>query len=618
MVGAIGVVFGDIGTSPLYAMQTVFAIDDHAVKPNATDVYGVVSLVFWSLMLIVSLKYVTLVMRADNEGEGGILALAHLTRDALRPGSRRFRLVMVLGVLGASLFYGDSVITPAISVLSALEGVKVADPGFENLVLPMGVVIIAGLFAVQRFGTELVGRLFGPIMVVWFIVLGVLGLPHVIADPSVLRALLPTYAVLFVIEHPFIAFVAMGAVVLSITGAEALYADMGHFGRPPIRRAWFWMVLPCLVLNYVGQAQQILKEPASIDSPFFRLAPSWAAIPLVVLATLATIIASQAVISGAFSVSRQAERLGYLPRLTVRYTSRRTHGQIYVPAINWTLCVAVLILLVTFRASEKLATAYGLAVTATLLLTTMLFAIYARSAWRWSAWKIATIVASFVVLEVMFFAANLTKVAHGGWLPLLIATIVALCMLTWRRGTTLVSNRRAKLEGPLSDLLEEIHEHSPTRVPGTAIFLHPNRSTAPLALRENTFFNHVLHEKVLIVSMTSLNVPYVPIEERVVETDDLGDPSDHVDHITLQFGFQDDQDVPTALRSAFERGLIAVDPDDATYFISRISIHKGPKRVLAGWRKRLFIAMAHNAANPTEYFRLPIARVVIMGAQVNL
>ena len=454
-IGAIGVVFGDIGTSPLYALQTVFSIDGHAVKPTNSDVYGVISLVFWSITLIVSIKYVVFILRADNDGEGGIMALAALIRRTLSSKSRRVAVAMVLGVIGAALFYGDSLITPAISVLSSVEGIEVAAPGAHDVVLPVGIAILTVLFVVQRWGTHVVGRLFGPVMVVWFVVLAVTGLPHIVAHPGILRGLSPTYVGSFIADHPYTAFIAMGAVVLAITGAEALYADMGHFGRRPIRFSWFALVFPALIINYLGQGALILEKPTSISNPFYLLSPSWARIPMVVLATLATVIASQAVISGAFSVSRQAVRLGFLPHLTVRHTSTRESGQIYVPAVNWLLFAGVLLLMVSFRSSNKLATAYGLAVTGTLLLTTTLFLILARSAWKWPTWRLVLVAVVFGGTELTFFGANLTKVVHGGWLPLAIAVAVVTVMMTWQRGRRIITRRRTDDRGVAGRLRRE-------------------------------------------------------------------------------------------------------------------------------------------------------------------
>lgn len=617
-LGALGIVFGDIGTSPLYAMQTVFSIDDHAVKPTPGDVYGVVSLVFWAVTIVVTLKYVVLVLRADNDGEGGIMALAALVRGVSATVPRRAAVALALGVLGASLFYGDSLITPAISVLSAVEGLEVARPDLAGAVLPIGIAILALLFAAQRFGTHRVGRLFGPVMVLWFLTLAVLGVPHIIAHPGVLRGLSPTYAIGFFGDHPYTAFLAMGAVVLAITGAEALYADMGHFGRRPIRVSWFAIVFPALILNYLGQAALLLTDPAAVDNPFYLLAPGWARLPLVVLATFATVIASQAVISGAFSVSQQAVRLGYLPHLTVRHTSSRESGQIYVPAVNWLLFAGVLVLMVTFRSSDNLATAYGLAVTGTLLLTTTLFLVYAATAWRWARWRLVLTAVVFGGLELLFLAANLTKVVHGGWLPLLIAAVVAVVMTTWQRGRRIITARRADIEGALPDFVEALHDDPIDRVPGTAVFPHPTKLTTPLALRANVEFNHVMHERVVIVSVQSENVPHIPVGDRLA-VDELGRSGDGVVHLTARFGFIDDQDIPELLRSA--TGLVDeldLDPATTSYFLSRITIERSGRPGMSSWRKRLFIALAHNAATPATYFRLPVDRTVVMGTRIEI
>jgi KUP system potassium uptake protein len=616
--GALGIVFGDIGTSPLYAVQTVFSIDNNAVSPTPDDVYGVVSLIFWSVTLVVTLKYVTFVLRADNDGEGGIMALAALVREVSGTTVRRAAVALALGVLGASLFYGDSLITPAISVLSAVEGLEVARPGLAGAVLPIGVAILALLFAAQRWGTHRVGRLFGPVMVIWFVTLAVLGLPHIIARPGVLVGLSPTYVVSFVADHPYTAFIAMGAVVLVITGAEALYADMGHFGRRPIRVAWFAMVFPALIINYLGQAALILDDPRAVTNPFYLLAPSWAQLPLVVLATLATVIASQAVISGAFSVSRQAVRLGFLPHLTVRQTSTKESGQIYVPAVNWLLFGGVLVLIVTFRSSASLATAYGLAVTGTLLLTTTLFFMYAAAAWHWTRWKLVLAAVIFGGVELIYLGANLTKVTHGGWLPLLIAAIVATVMTTWQRGRRIITARRVELEGPLPEFIERLHAKGIARVPGTAVFPHPTNRTAPLALRANVEFNHVLHERVVIISVTSENVPHVPHAEQLT-IDELGHTDDGIVHLSARFGFQDEWDIPAVLGQA--GGLsseLDLDPDNAYYFLSHITLERSRRPGMATWRKRLFIGLSHNAATPATYFKLPLHRTVVMGSRIEL
>jgi KUP system potassium uptake protein len=617
-MGALGIVFGDIGTSPLYAVQTVFSIDNNAVSPTPVDVYGVVSLIFWSVTLVVTVKYVGFILRADNDGEGGIMALAALVRGVSSSSARRASIALALGVLGASLFYGDSLITPAISVLSAVEGLEVARPELAEAVLPIGITILALLFVVQRWGTHHIGRLFGPVMVLWFVTLAVLGLPHIASHPGVLLGLSPHYAIVFVAEHPLTAFLAMGAVVLVITGAEALYADMGHFGRRPIRAAWFLLVWPALIVNYLGQAALILDDPRNVANPFYLLAPSWARLPLVVLATCATVIASQAVISGAFSVSRQAVRLGFLPQLTVRHTSTRESGQIYLPAVNWLLFGGVLVLIVAFQSSSRLATAYGLAVTGTLLLTTTLFLIYAAIAWRWARWKLVLCGVVFGGIELTYLGANLTKIVHGGWLPLLIAAIVVTVMTTWQRGRRIVTARRVEVEGELPQFIEEVHAERIVRVPGTAVFPHPTKQTTPLALRANVEFNHVLHERVVIVTVLSENVPHVPLGERLA-IDELGHNADGVVHLSARFGFQDEQDVPGVLREA--RGLsdeLEIDPDTAFYFLSRITIERCHNPGMSTWRKRLFIGMSHNAATPAAYFKLPIDRTVVMGSRIEL
>jgi len=617
-VAALGVVFGDIGTSPLYAMQTVFALDNHAVKPTHGDVFGVISLVFWSVTIIVSIKYVAFVLRADNDGEGGVMALAALARRFAGNSRRLVAVALFLGVLGASLFYGDSVITPAISVLSAVEGLEVSAPSLADAVLPISIGIVALLFVVQRFGTAAVGRFFGPVMIVWFLALALTGVPEIVRHPEILRALSPTYIATFSFDHPFLAFVALGAVVLSITGAEALYADMGHFGRAPIRRAWFFLVFPCLTLNYLGQGALILRSPSSIGNPFFLLAPHWARVPMVVLATLATVIASQAVISGAYSVSRQANRLGFLPHLTVRHTSHRESGQIYVPAVNWLLFIGVLVLILAFRSSNRLATLYGFAVTGTFLIDTTLFLIVAAVMWRWPRWRLAAIGLLFGVVELSYFGANVTKIFKGAWLPLVIAAALSMIMMTWQLGRRIVTARRIELEGPLQDFVDELRARRLTRVPGTAVFPHPTKETTPLALRANVEYNHVLHEHVVIVSVRVENVPYVPAEERIT-VDDLRYPDDGIVHVEFRFGFQDDQDLPAMLSAAAGRtDELEFDHDQAYWFLSRLTIQPGSAPGMATWRKRLFIALTHNAANPAVNFNLPVDRTVIMGAHLEL
>jgi KUP system potassium uptake protein len=622
MVAALGVVYGDIGTSPLYSVQTVFSIDNGAVRPTAADVYGVVSLIFWSITLIVSIKYVVFVLRADNDGEGGVMALAALARRVLAGASpRRLAVVMALGVLGAALFYGDSVITPAISVLSAIEGMEVVDPSLAEAVVPLAATILALLFAVQRWGTHRVGNLFGPVMLLWFTAIGVAGLREVLGRPGILAGLSPSYAVAFVADRPYTAFIAMGAVVLAITGAEALYADMGHFGRSPIHRAWFFVVFPALTLNYLAQGALILRDPTSRANPFYLLLPNWAQVPMIVLATAATVIASQAVISGAFSVSRQALRLGFLPQLRIRHTSSHHEGQIYVSGVNWGLFVAVLAVTLTFRASARLATAYGVAVTGTFLITTSLLLLVARAHWRWPLWRVVVLGVVFGVVELTYFAANLTKVTHGGWLTLLIALLVFTVMMTWQRGRVIVTGCRHELEGPLPAFLDEVHHAGVLRVPGTAVFPHPTKETTPLALRANVQHNHVLHDRVVIISGLTENVPHIPWDRRLT-VDQLGDPSDGIIHITARFGFQDENDFPEVLRqvSARHAGEAEgdLDPAHASYFVSRITLRRTHRPGMSTWRKALFIGLAHNAASQAESLCLPIDRTVVMGPHVDL
>ena len=620
VVAALGVVFGDIGTSPLYALQTVFAIDDGAVRPTPEDVYGVISLMFWSVTLIVTVKYVFVLMRADNDGEGGVMALAALTQRLYEGRTNRAGLLLGLGIVGVSLFYGDSVITPAISVLSAVEGLEVAAPGLANLVVPLAAVILAGLFAVQRFGTGRVGRLFGPVTVLWFLALAAAGVAQVAQHPEVVAALSPTYGLALAAAHPGTTFVAMGAIVLVITGAEALYADMGHFGRTPIRRAWLFVVLPALTLNYLGQAALILHHPGSASSPFFLLFPEWAQIPMVVLATAATVIASQAVISGAFSLSRQAMQLGLLPPIRVRQTSEHAGGQIYLPGLNAILFVAVLAVTLAFGSSARLATAYGVSVTGALVVDTLLLLFAARVLWGWPPWKLVLAAVAFGGVELVFLAANLSKVTHGGWLPLLIALGVFTVMATWRRGRAIVSTNRSDKEGPLGDFVEEMRRLALPRVSGTAVFPHSGKDTTPLALRANVDHNHVLHENVIIVSAVTTNVPHVPAGEAIT-LDDLGYGDDGIQHLTLTFGFSDEPDIPRALQQARDASILerpVTDLGQVSYFLSRGSIRRTKAPGLARWRKALFLTLAHNAADPAAYFGLPGDRTVTMGTEVEI
>jgi KUP system potassium uptake protein len=622
VIGALGVVFGDLGTSPIYTIQTIFDPSDPHPIPITTDhLYGVVSLVFWSVMVIVTLTYVTLVMRADNDGEGGIMALITLVLRLIGNGSRRAApLLAVLGIFGASLFLGDSMITPAISVISSVEGLKVIEPRLGEWVVPITAVIIVVLFAVQSRGTAAIGRLFGPVMVAWFIAIGACGLEGIAKYPQILKALSPVYALTFMSEHFGAAFFSLAAVVLAVTGAEALYADMGHFGRSAITRAWLLVVMPACVLSYFGQAALLLGNANVVDAPFFLLPPGWARLPMVLLATAATVIASQAVITGAYSVASQAAQLGYLPRLRVVHTSESTIGQIYVPWINGLLLVSVLILIFAFRSSAALAFAFGMAVTGTITITTLLFFYIARRRWNTPLWLIAIGAGFLLTVDLLFFAANLTKLVHGAWLPLLIGATAFTVMTTWQRGSDLVTQARARTEGPLREFVDQLASCRPplVRMAGTAVFLNRGKETAPLAMRANVEHNRVLHEHVLITSIETLPVPRVPDAERV-EVDPLGYAEDGVVHVTAKFGYMERPNVPDVLillDSQQTEGQISID--DASYFLSKLELRAGSAPTMAAWRKRLFVATSHIAADAAEYFGLPSDRTVVMGARIEV
>ncbi|MFD7012017.1 potassium transporter Kup [Rhodococcus jostii] len=622
VVGALGVVFGDIGTSPIYTIQTVFNPEDpHPVPISTNNVYGVVSLIFWSVMLIVTATYVLLVMRADNDGEGGVMALITLLRrmGAVR-GSRVTAVLAGLGIFGAALFFGDSMITPAISVLSAVEGLKVVEPGLEEWIVPITAVIIVALFSVQRRGTAAVGRLFGPVMIVWFVSIGACGVSGIARHPEILKALSPTYALSFFFGHFGIAFFALAAVVLAVTGAEALYADMGHFGRRAITRGWLVLVLPACVLSYLGQGALLLGDQSAVSSPFFLLAPGWARWPMVLLATAATVIASQAVITGAYSVASQAAQLGYLPRLRVAHTSESTIGQIYVPWINWVLMVSVLTLVFAFRSSAALAYAFGMAVTGTITITTLLFFYIVRTRWGTPLWLVVCGAGCLLAVDLLFLAANLTKLVHGAWLPLLIALTAFTVMTTWQRGRAIVTRARERAEGSLGDFVGQLHDYRPplVRVPGTAVFLNRGKQTAPLAMRANVEHNRVLQQHVVIMSINTLPVPRVPDTERT-EIDELGYAEDGIVHVTAFFGYMDAPNIPDVLRlldPAETEGPIAVD--SASYFLSKIELTMGTAPTMATWRKRLFIATSYITADAAEYFGLPGERTVIMGSRIDV
>ncbi|MBV8967137.1 MAG: potassium transporter Kup [Mycobacteriaceae bacterium] len=619
-VGALGVVFGDLGTSPIYTIQTVFNPDDpHPVPLSEHTVYGIVSLVFWSVMIIVTYTYVTLVMRADNHGEGGIMALITLVHKHAQ-GHRTAMMLVSLGIFGAALFFGDSMITPAISVLSAVEGLKVVEPRLAEWVVPLTAVIILALFAVQRRGTAAVGRLFGPVMIAWFVVIGACGVNGILREPGILRALSPTYALGFMAGHFHIAFFALAAVVLAVTGAEALYADMGHFGRAPIVTAWLFLVLPACTLNYFGQGALLLGDQRAVSAPFFLLTPEWGRLPMVLLATAATVIASQAVITGAYSVASQAAQLGYLPRLRIAHTSESTVGQVYVPWINSLLMVAVLILVFAFRSSAALAYAFGMAVTGTITITTLLFFYLAYTRWRKPLWLVLLGAVTLLFVDLMFFAANLTKLVHGAWLPLLMGIVAFTVMTTWQRGREIVTAAREKAEGPLREFIQEVTQKDPplARIPGTAVFLNRGTQTAPLALRANVEHNRVLHEHVVIMSLEVVPVPRIPDDERT-QIDDLGYAKDGIVHVNARFGYMEMPDVPHTLGLLDPKdteGQIAID--EASYFLSKLELVKGPAPTMANWRKRLFIATSYITADAAGFFCLPLDRTVVMGSRIEV
>jgi KUP system potassium uptake protein len=585
-------------------------------------VYGIASLIFWALMVVVSIKYAGFIMRAHNRGDGGIMALtALLQRNKVVHGA----LLVTLGIFGAALFFGDGMITPAISVLGAIQGVQVATPALAHLVVPLSVAILLGLFILQRFGSGTIGWLFGPILLVWFSVIGLIGLSEVVKDPAVFQGLSPTWAVRFFIDHGAAGYLVLGGVVLAVTGAEALYADRGHFGAAPIRFGWFGLALPALVLNYLGQAVFILHhsalaKDASTFNPFYQMTPHWALWPMVVLAGVATVIASQAVISGSFSVAKQAVQLGFLPRLRVLHTSK-VEGQIYVPVINWLLCAGVLALTLVFRSSTKLGDIYGVAVTGTFILNTVLFLAVARLLWGTAKRKLAPIAVLFLTVEVAFFSANIAKVEHGAWLPLAIGLVMSIVMINWRRGQVIVTRNRVAQEGPLDEFLNGLDSKQPplVRAPGVAVFLCRDRDTTPLALRADVEHTHTLPEKVVIVSVDTISIPHVETFDRcAIEV--LGHGRFKVVHLTARFGYHDNLNIPGALAHARKQGLLErnLDLEHASYFVSRITITPTDDPGMRRWRKSLFIAMARNASSAIDHFGLPSDRTVIMGSQVAL
>lgn len=612
-LAALGVVFGDIGTSPLYTMKEVFSAGHHPIAPTVGNVYGILSLITWALILIVSVKYVAFIMRADNRGEGGIMALLALASRNAEGNRVKQRNIMFLGILGACMFYADGMITPAISVLSAVEGLEVAAPRLHSAIVPITLVVLFGLFWAQSKGTEVVGRFFGPVMLLWFGTLGVLGVINIAHDATILHALNPFYAVEFFIHQPWLAFVALGAVVLAVTGAEALYADMGHFGRFPIRLAWFGFVLPALLLNYFGQGALILHDANSVKNPFYLLAPEWALFPLIGLATVATVIASQAVITGAFSVSRQALQLGYLPRMHIQHTSESTQGQVYMPRINWGLMLAVMLLVISFGSSGNLAAAYGIAVTGDMVITTLLASIVFVEIWRWSKLKTGLLIALFLTIDLAFFSANVLKIPDGGWVPLLIGIFIFTLMLTWKTGRTMVYTRLKSEAMAIEPFIEAVGAHPPPRVPGTALFMTPNPDGVPHAMLHNLKHNKVLHEKVVILTVKFLDFPHTNLEERVT-VEAL--PYEFY-RVTVRYGFKDEPDLPHDLILCSKYGL-EIDAMDTSYFVGKEILFASRKSGMAYWRKKIFIGLFRSAETITNQFKLPPNRVIELGSQLMI
>jgi KUP system potassium uptake protein len=612
-LAALGVVFGDIGTSPLYTMKEVFSVGMHPVPLNEVNMFGILSLIVWALIMVVSVKYVAFIMRADNRGEGGIMALLALASHNAAGDTKKQHTIMLLGILGACMFYADGMITPAISVLSAVEGLELAAPVLHPMILPVTLVVLFILFWAQSKGTALVGAFFGPIMLLWFTTLGVLGVLGILQNPGILHALNPIYAFNFFSVSPWIAFVALGAVVLAVTGAEALYADMGHFGPFPIRLAWFGFVLPALILNYFGQGALILQDPESVKNPFYLLAPEWMLYPLIVLATLAAVIASQAVITGAFSVSRQALQLGYLPRMHVEHTSESEEGQIYMPRVNWGLMLGVMALVLSFKSSGNLAAAYGIAVTGDMVITTLLAGIVFHHIWGWSKLRTGMLVAMFLVVDVAFFSANVLKIPDGGWVPLVIGIFIFTLMLTWKTGRNMLYSMLKSEAMAIDPFIAAVGAHPPIRVSGTAIFMTPNLDGVPHAMLHNLKHNKVLHEKMVLLTVKFLDYPHTSNEERVT-VEDL--PNEFY-RVTVRYGFKDEPDLPRDLVLCAEQGLV-LDAMDTSFFVGKEILIASNASGMAFWRKKIFIGLFRSAETITNQFKLPPNRVVELGSQLKI
>jgi KUP system potassium uptake protein len=613
MLAATGVVFGDIGTSPLYALKECFS-PDHGIPFSEASVYGILSLVFWAFLIVVSLKYVMFVMRANNNGEGGILALMALALRTVPQDSKRHLIIIMLGVFGACMFYGDAVITPAISVLSAVEGLEIVSESFTKFVIPITLAILVVLFLIQRKGTHVVGTLFGPIMVIWFVMLGVMGVYNIMDNPHVLTAIRPLYAINFLIDHSIQAFIVLGAVFLVLTGAEALYADMGHFGAKPIRMAWFFITMPALLLNYFGQGAMLIKNPEAISNPFFLMVPEYFTLTLVIFATLATVIASQAVISGAYSMTSQAILLGFVPRMKITYTSAKEIGQIYMPTINWFLLIVVVGTVLAFKSSANLAAAYGIAVTTTMIVTTILAAIVMSFVWRWNPFFIALVIGSFMAVDLAFLAANLLKVAEGGWFPLMIGAFCFLLLMTWFQGRRILRNKAIQSGIPLESFVESITAHPPYRVPGTAVFLTAHVDYVPVAMLHNLKHNRILHERVIFLKISVWDVPFVEDAERLTFKE-LGSGMYLVRAI---HGFKETPDVMHIMNLIGQEFNIECDLMDTSFFLARDTVVPASIPGMALWREKLFSWMFQNATKPSDFLQIPTNRVVELGAKIEL
>lgn len=618
MVGALGVVFGDIGTSPLYALSAIFGAPGHHLALNQANVHGIISLIIWSITIVVSIKYIAFIMRADNQGEGGIIALTALIKSS-KVNPKHASIFVFLGLIGVALFYGDSTITPAISVMSAVEGLGLVEPKLINYVLPITIVILIGLFWIQQYGTRVIGKLFGPVMLVWFSVLALGGAWQIWLNPSILASLSPTVAVSFFISQPFMAFISMAAVILTITGAEALYADMGHFGRAPIARSWFLFVFPALVICYMGQGAMLLADPAAIKTPLFLMYPNSMRFTMVIIATLATLIASQSVISGAFSLTRQAVHLGFLPRMIIKHTSKREIGQVYLPFVNMVLFIVVCLLVLIFGTSQKLAGAYGMAVSITLAIDTILFIVVARVIWKRSITYAIIMIVGFLLVDLLFVTSNLSKIIHGGWFPLVLAGFILVIITTWTHGQKIVSKKRQALEGSLQEFINDINNAKPAirRVPGEAIYVGHHEDLAPLALRATVEKLHELHENVIIVSAEITNASHIPEDQRF-KFDDLG-YNDGICHVHLRYGYHDSPNIPRTLEHmrSFNKEL-EFNPETVEYFVSQSKVVQTKRHNLAGWRKSLYCLMARNALSTSDYYKLPTDRTIEIRSLIEL